>query len=117
MRLSAARKAPDDRLDRVFHALADRTRRALMARLAAGPAIVTELARPFPMSLAAVSKHIRVLESAGLVARAVDGRIHRCSLAPGPLREIEDWLEFYHSFWADTLDAVARYAERGGRSR
>lgn len=102
----------DDRLDSVFHALSDRTRRALLSRLAAGPAIVTELAAPHAMSLAAVSKHIRVLERAGLVARTVDGRIHRCALAPGPLREIEHWLDFYRRFWSETLDAIARHAER-----
>lgn len=75
--------------------------------------MVTELAAPFAMSLAAVSKHIRVLESAGLVARAVDGRIHRCSLAPGPLREIEVWLDFYRGFWSGTLDALALHVESG----
>jgi DNA-binding transcriptional ArsR family regulator len=109
------RKSADDRLDGVFHALSDRTRRALLSRLAAGPAMVTELAEPFAMSLPAVSKHIRVLEGAGLVARTVDGRIHRCTLAPGPLRDIEHWLQFYRGFWSETLDALARHAERGPR--
>lgn len=105
----------DERLDGVFHALSDRTRRALLSRLATGPAIVTELAAPFAMSLAAVSKHIRVLEEAGLVARTVDGRIHRCALAPEPLRDIERWLDFYRGFWSETLAAVARHAERARR--
>lgn len=112
---STGRRSTNDRLDGVFHALSDRTRRALLSRLASGPAIVTELAAPFAMSLPAVSKHIRVLEGAGLVARTVDGRIHRCALAPGPLRQIEHWLDFYRGFWSETLDAVARYAERGPR--
>jgi len=105
----------DDRLDGVFHALSDRTRRALLARLVAGPAMVTELAAPHAMSLAAVSKHVRVLESAGLVARTIDGRIHRCALAPGPLREIETCLDFYRDFWSETLDSLARHAEREPR--
>jgi DNA-binding transcriptional ArsR family regulator len=102
----------DDQLDMVFHALSDRTRRALVARLAEGPCIVTELAEPFEMSLPAVSKHLKVLESAGLVARAVDGRIYRCSLMGEPLREAELWLDCYRSFWEDTLGALARYVER-----
>ncbi len=105
----------DDRLDSVFHALSDRTRRALLARLAAGPAMVTQLAAPHAMSLPAVSKHIRVLEGAGLVTRTVDGRIHRCALEPHPLRQIETWLDFYRGFWSDTLDAIARHAEREPR--
>lgn len=102
----------NERLDTVFHALSDRTRRALIARLAEGPCIVTELAEPFEMSLPAVSKHLKVLESAGLVARAVDGRIHRCSLIAKPLGEAELWLDFYRSFWEDTLGRLARYVER-----
>ena len=73
----------DDRLDLVFRALGDRTRRALLARLAEKPAMVTELAEPFAMSLPAVSRHIRVLERARLVVRKVDGRVHRCSLDLG----------------------------------
>ena len=112
---SARRRSADDRLDGVFHALSDRTRRALLSRLASGPAIVTELAAPFAMSLPAVSKHIRVLEGAGLVARTVDGRIHRCALAPEPLHAIEHWLDFYRGFWSETLDAMVRHAERGKR--
>jgi DNA-binding transcriptional ArsR family regulator len=103
--------AADERLDRVFHALAHRTRRALLARLARGPAQVTELARPFALSLPTVSKHIRVLERARLVRRAVDGRVHRCSLGPAPLQDVERWLAHYRGFWRETLDALARYAE------
>lgn len=100
-----------EQLDIVFHALSDQTRRALIARLASGPSIVTELAEPFEMSLPAVSKHLRVLENAGLVARRVDGRIHRCSLIAEPLYEAELWLEGYRSFWEDTLGALAHYVE------
>jgi len=106
------KKCSEDQLDLVFHAISDRTRRALLARLTEGPVKVTDLARPFTMSLAGVGKHIRVLERARLVSRTIDGRIHRCSLTPGPLREAERWLSHYRSFWADTLDSLARYAEK-----
>ena len=105
------KKITDDQLDRVFHAISDRTRRSLLARLARGPAMVTELAKPFAMSLPAVSKHLRVLERARLVARSIDGRVHRCSLAPEPLVEAELWLSHYRSFWMETLDGLARYVE------
>jgi DNA-binding transcriptional ArsR family regulator len=103
----------DDRLDAVFHALGDRTRRALLARLAKRPAMITELASPFAMSLPAVSRHIRVLEGAGLVTRSVDGRMHRCSLNPKPFKTIEAWLSHYREFWEDNLAALARYVESG----
>ncbi len=101
----------EGQLDLVFRALGDQTRRALLARLAGGSAMVTELAQPFAMSLPAVSRHIRVLEKAGLVARAVDGRVHRCSLSATPLRDVEKWLSQYRRFWAGTLDSLARYVE------
>lgn len=106
--------AEEDRLDRIFHALAHCTRRALLARLAGGPAMVTELAAPFAMSLPTVSKHLQVLERARLVERAVDGRIHRCSLAAAPLREVEQWLGDYRVFWQATLKALADFAEHDG---
>lgn len=106
------KKFSDDQLDLVFQAISDRTRRALLARLAKGPVMVTELARPFAMSLPGVAKHIRVLERARLVSRTVDGRIHRCSLAPEPLEEAESWLSHYRSFWTGTLDSLARYVEK-----
>jgi DNA-binding transcriptional ArsR family regulator len=107
------------RLDRVFHALSDRTRRALLARLSRGPATVTELARPFTMSLPAVSKHLRVLESARLVLREVEGRVHRCSLAPRPLKDVEHWLAHYRTFWEDTLESLGRFVDedRAARAR
>lgn len=113
---SAARSrvSRDDRLDAVFRALGDRTRRALLARLAKHPAMVTELAKPFDMSLPAVSKHIRVLESAGLVRRAIDGRMHQCALNSEPLATVEDWLRHYRHFWQGGLDSLARYAESNG---
>lgn len=103
----------EDRLDRVFHALANRTRRAMLRRLAEGPAPITELAAPFDMSFPSVSKHLRVLESAGLVARTVDGRVHRCRFEAAPLAGIEAWLTHYRGFWEQTLDALAAFAEEG----
>jgi len=98
-------------LDLIFRALGDRTRRALLARLADKPAMVTELAQPFAMSLPAVSRHIRVLEKAGLVARTVDGRVHHCSLSATPLKDVELWLRQYRRFWEGTLESLARYVE------
>src|SRR5262245_19392072 len=98
-----------DRLDIIFRALRDRTRRGLLAKLTHGPAMVTELARPFAMSLPAISRHIRVLEHARLVKRHVDGKIHRCSLEPAALREVERWLSNYRWFWEDTLGSLASY--------
>jgi len=86
----------------------------MLARLKRGPAMVTELAKPFDMSLPAVSKHLRVLEGAGLAQRAIDGRIHRCALKAKPLREVEHWLEPYRAFWEETLGKLARYVEDGG---
>ncbi len=109
--LRKQRAKAEDRLDLVFHALGDRTRRALLARLAEGPAMITELALPFAMSLPAVSKHLRVLESAGLVERTVQGRIHQCALQAHALGEIDAWLAFYRPYWAGTLDALAQFVE------
>jgi DNA-binding transcriptional ArsR family regulator len=108
---AANRISAEDRLDRLFHALSDRTRRALLRRLEAGPAMVTELAEPFRMSLPAVSKHLRVLEAAALIERRVDGRIHHCSLNAAPMGEAERWLKRYRVFWTDRLAALTRYVE------
>src|SRR5712692_1398710 len=91
--------ASNHRLDLVFHALADRTRRAMLARLARGPAMVSELAEPFAMSLPAVSRHLKVLEHARLVQREVNGRVHRCTLEAAPLRDVQRWLDQYRNFW------------------
>jgi DNA-binding transcriptional ArsR family regulator len=113
-RTTARALSRNDRLDRVFRALSDRTRRSMLARLARGPAMVTELAQPFAMSLPAASKHLRVLESARLVRRAIDGRVHRCSLAALPLQDVERWLSHYRVFWEDTLGSLADYVEQGG---
>jgi DNA-binding transcriptional ArsR family regulator len=87
-------------LDRLFGALADPTRRSLLARLALGPAKVTDLARPYAMSLPAVSKHLRILEQAGLVGRSVDGRVHRLSLNGRRLEAVEVWLDPFRAYWA-----------------
>jgi DNA-binding transcriptional ArsR family regulator len=103
----------DRRLDAVFHALGHSTRRALLAQLARRPAMITELAVPFAMSLPAVSRHIRVLEGAGLVTRSIDGRMHRCSLNPKPFKAIEGWLVHYRKFWDENLAALAEYLESG----
>ncbi len=93
-------------LDAVFHALSDATRRQMLRSLATGEHTVSQLAEPFEMSLAAASKHIRVLESAGLVQREVRGRTHHCRIAPGPLASAHDWLSFYQRFWTDRLDVL-----------
>lgn len=104
--------AQEENLDLVFRALGDQTRRALLSRLAAGSAMVTELAEPFDMSLPAVGKHLRVLEKAGLVQRTINGRVHRCSLNALPLRDADQWLAFYQKFWGETLDALAEYVQK-----
>ena len=99
-------------LDAVFHALADQTRRAMLQRLAQSACTVTELARPFAMSLAAASKHLRVLESAGLVRRRVEGRQHFCSLDAATLRTAQDWLRYYEQHWSESFDAMDQLIER-----
>ena len=100
------------RLDRTFAALADETRRAILGRLAHGDASVGELARPFDVSRPAISKHLRVLERAGLVQRGREGRVSRCALDAGGLREAAEWVDHYRAFWEGRLDALARYIER-----
>ncbi len=100
------------RLDRTFGALADETRRAILGRLAHGDATVGELARPFRVSRPAISKHLRVLERAGLVQRAREGRISRCELDAGAMREAAEWVDRYRAFWEGRLDALSRYIER-----
>jgi DNA-binding transcriptional ArsR family regulator len=98
-----------DRLDATFAALADPTRRAILARLAAGEASVTELAAPFPMSLPAVSKHLKVLERAGLIARGRTAQWRPCRLEVAPLKEIADWVEAYRHHWDRRLDRLDDY--------
>lgn len=108
---NTAEASAPDHLDLVFGALSNRTRRAVLAQLGQGPANISELAEPFKMSLPAVSKHLRVLERAGLVRRQVDGRVHRCTLEAGPLKDAEHWLAHYRVFWAQNLEALARHVE------
>lgn len=93
-------------LDLVFQALADSTRRQMLRTLAAGPITVSELAEPFAMSLAAASKHIKVLERAGLVKREVQGRQHLCHLETAPMHGGMEWLRFYQKFWQERLDKL-----------
>ncbi|MFQ5912547.1 MAG: ArsR/SmtB family transcription factor [Nitrospinota bacterium] len=98
-------------LDATFAALSDPTRRAILARLAKGESRVTELARPFDVSLPAISKHLRVLEAAGLLIRQRDGRIHRCRLDAKPMKDAADWISRYRQFWEERLGALAEYLE------
>ncbi len=108
----------NDRLDSAFAALADPTRRAILSRLAKGDATVGELARPFDMSLPAVSKHLRVLERAGLMTQARQGRIRHCRLKGDPLRTAAKWIERNRRYWERQLDALAAYvagAESDGK--
>jgi DNA-binding transcriptional ArsR family regulator len=93
-------------LDGVFHALSDPTRRAMLRTLASGERPIGDLAAPFRMSFAAASKHVRVLEDAGLVRRKVEGRRHVCRIEPSPLAAAERWLRFYERFWNKRLDAL-----------
>ena len=93
-------------LDSVFHALGDATRRRMLRELSRGERTVSQLAEPFTISLAAASKHIKALESAGLVRREIKGRTHLCRLEPGPLASANQWLTFYERFWTDRLDAL-----------
>lgn len=100
---------PTDRLSLILSALADPTRRAILARLAAGPAAVTELAAPFEMSLPAVSKHLKVLERAGLIARGREAQWRPCRLEAGPLRDVSAWLDEYRQFWEGSFDRLDAY--------
>ena len=105
-------KYKSDPLSEVFSALADPTRRAILARLALGETTVGELAEPFEMSLPAVSKHLGVLQSAGLIEREKDGRLRRCQLNAAPMKDAADWIARYRAFWEGRFDALARYLER-----
>jgi len=99
-------------LDRVFSAVSDPIRRAILESLAQKPATITEIATPFSVSLNAVSKHVMVLERAGLIRREILGREHRCWLEPQPLREATAWLAHYRHFWNVRLDALEKYVAR-----
>jgi DNA-binding transcriptional ArsR family regulator len=110
--------ATDDRLDRTFAALADPTRRAILARLATGEASVTELAEPFAMSLPAVSKHLKVLERAELISRGRERQWRPARLEAAPLREVSEWTERYRRFWEERYERLDEYLEElQGRGR
>lgn len=95
-------------MDAVFRALGDATRRRMLADLANGERTVSQLAEPYAMSLAAASKHIKTLESAGLIHREIRGRTHLCRLDPSPLAQAHQWLGFYERFWSSRLDVLER---------
>ncbi|WP_428410252.1 ArsR/SmtB family transcription factor [Hyphococcus sp.] len=101
-----------DPLSAAFSALADPTRRAILARLAEGEATVNEIAEPFDISLPAVSRHLKVLESAGLISRGRDAQWRPCKLEPDALKSIDEWLEFYRRFWDQRFDKMGAYLAR-----
>lgn len=111
---STADVATDAQLDAVFSALADPTRRRLLSRLSMGGASISELAEPFAMTLPAVSKHVRVLERAGLVQRQRNGRVHDCRFDGRPLGDAAAFIREYSAFWEDNLDQLAAYLEGKG---
>ena len=102
-----------DRLSTTLHALSDPTRRAILARLALGESAVGELAEPFDMTLPAISKHLKVLERAGLIARGREAQRRPCRLAAEPLREVLEWVADYRHFWDQRLDRLQDYLEKG----
>ena len=97
---------PNPQLDRVFFALSDSTRRTILARLVEGSTTIGELAAPFDISKPAVTKHMKILERAGLIERRIDGRKHICTLATAGLETAEDWINFHRRFWESRLDAL-----------
>ncbi len=112
-----------DHLSATFAALADPTRRAILGRLVGGEKSVTELAKPFKMSLPAISKHLKVLQKAGLIARGREAQWRPCRLEAGPLKEVADWVEHYRRFWEESFDRLDEYLkdlqhkERHGREQ
>jgi DNA-binding transcriptional ArsR family regulator len=104
--------AEDDRLDEIFHALANRTRRALLQSLAAGSARVTELAEPHGMSVNAISKHLFVLERAGLIRRTRNGHVQSCMLEAAPMATADEWIRTYRRFWGGQIDRLAEFVEK-----
>jgi DNA-binding transcriptional ArsR family regulator len=103
---------PTTALDRTFHALANPTRRAILTRLSHGRATVLEIAAQFEMSLNGVSKHVKMLEAAGLIQREIRGRTHYCSLKTEPLRAADAWMDYYRRFWSEQLDNLETFLER-----
>jgi DNA-binding transcriptional ArsR family regulator len=108
-------KYPSATLNRTFAALADPTRRRILAHLSRGDRCVTDLARPHAMSLPAISKHLRVLEKAGLLRRHRYGRVHEIQLAAKPLKQAAQWVEEYRKFWEGSLDRLAEYLEKADK--
>ena len=106
-----------DRLSETFQALADPTRRAILARLALGESSVKELAEPFEMSLPAVSKHLKVLERAGLISRSRDAQYRPCKLEPQSLKSVDEWLEEYRRFWEARFDRLDAYLKKLQRKK
>ena len=104
-------------LDAIFGALSDPIRRSILDRLAQGEPSVTELAQPFNVSLPAISKHLRVLERAGLLTQEKDGRVRRCRLDAVPMKNASDWIARYRRFWEDQLDSLGDYLDRVQRDR
>lgn len=106
--MSSLQSSPDP-LSATFSALADPTRRAILARLSSGETSVTKLAEPFEMSMPAISKHLKVLERAGLIARGREAQWRPCRLEAGPLRDVSNWLEKYRQFWEESFDRLDVY--------
>jgi DNA-binding transcriptional ArsR family regulator len=107
--VTAKRKAKPEVLNAVFAAIADATRRSILDRLRQGPLTVTELAAPYPVSLNAVSKHIKTLESAGLLQREIRGRVHSCRLHAARMEEAMAWMSYYTEFWSDRMTALEEH--------
>jgi DNA-binding transcriptional ArsR family regulator len=105
-----------DRLNQVFGAVSDPTRRAILSRLSTGNSTVVNMASEFPMSLPAVSKHIRILERAGLVARKIEGRTHHLHLNAAPMQEALQWMEYYRKFWDRKLDALEDFLKEENKN-
>ena len=103
--------ATEDTLDRTFGALSDRHRRAILSRLAKGPATVNQIAEPFDITLQAISRHLKVLEAAGLISRTREAQWRRCALSPEPLKSADDWIAEYRRFWEGTFDRMEAYLD------
>jgi len=102
----------DVRMDAVFAALSYSTRRGMLNRLSKGPASIGELGRPYSISKPAITKHVKVLERAGLLHRHKDGRVHRCAMNPEPMADVVDWIEKTRDFWEQSLDALGQYLQQ-----
>ena len=106
------KRESEEQLDLIFHALADSTRRKILRMVAEKECTVSEMAEPFNVSLNAISKHIKVLEKAGLIDRTVDGRIHRCKMDARPLNQATDVIAYYRKFWEDRFDQIEKYLKQ-----